>query len=163
MTAWCDVAAPWPLTPASADDSAGLALSVAGIHAIVRQLEADGVPAERIVLAGFSQGAATATLATYAYPRRLGGCVNLSGWLPARDQFAAAVVAAQGGGANASTPCFWGHGTDDEIVAFANQAAGAAAMAAAGVSVDSQQYAIGHDTNEAEMDAVLQFLQKQLA
>jgi hypothetical protein len=27
MTAWCDVAAPWPLTPASADDSAGLALS----------------------------------------------------------------------------------------------------------------------------------------
>jgi hypothetical protein len=55
MTAWCDVAAPWPLTPASADDSAGLALSVAGIHAIVRQLEADGVPAERIVLAGFSQ------------------------------------------------------------------------------------------------------------
>ncbi len=55
MTAWCDVAAPWPLTPASADDAAGLALSVAGIHALVRQLEADGVPAERIVLAGFSQ------------------------------------------------------------------------------------------------------------
>lgn len=36
-------------------------------------------------------------------------------------------------------------------------------MTAAGVSVDAQQYAIGHDTNEAEMDAVLQFLQKQLA
>jgi phospholipase/carboxylesterase len=72
-------------------------------------------------LASSSQGAATATLATYAYPRRLGGCVNLSGWLPARDQFAAAVVAAQGGGANAATPCFWGHGSDDQIVAFENQ------------------------------------------
>jgi hypothetical protein len=36
-------------------------------------------------------------------------------------------------------------------------------MTAAGISVDAQQYAIGHDTSEAEMDDVLKFLQKQLA
>ena len=44
--------------------------------------EGDGVPADRVVLAGFSQGAALAVLAGLTHVRRLGGLAVLSGWLP---------------------------------------------------------------------------------
>jgi S-(hydroxymethyl)glutathione dehydrogenase/alcohol dehydrogenase len=155
MAAWCDVYADWPLTPASKDDMAGLAKSVATVHAAVDKLVADGVPAERIIVGGFSQGAATATLATYAYGKKLGGCLNLSGWLPEAKTFAC-------GAANTATPIFWGHGAKDAVVAFENQAAGAAALAALGVPVVSRQYGFEHDSSEAEFDDVLWFLRSRL-
>ncbi len=154
MTAWCDVLAPWPLTPQSKDDVSGLASSVAEIHAVIDRLVADGVPAERIVVGGFSQGGATSTLAVYTYGKRLGACLNLSGWLPNRDQFAAALQAE-----NSKTPMLWAHGSGDSIIAFENQAVGVAALAAAGVPVTAKQYAFGHDSSEGEFDDVLSFLQ----
>jgi predicted esterase len=153
MPAWCDVFEPWPLIPSSKDDSAGLSASVSAIHAVLDGLVADGVPAERIIVAGFSQGAATATLSTYTYPKKLAGCINLSGWLPNRDTFAAQLRSE-----NSSTPLFWGHGTQDDVVAFANQAVGVETLSASGISVTAKQYEIGHDSNEDEFADLLHFI-----
>lgn len=158
MTAWCDVIEPWPLTPASRDDMQGLTESVASIHAVLEGLIADGVPSERIIIGGFSQGAATATLATYTFGQRLGGCINLSGWLPNRDSFATQIRSE-----NASTPIFWGHGSLDEIVAFSNQKAGVDTLLSNSIPVTSKQYECGHDTNEAEFDDLLHFIHYQLS
>jgi dienelactone hydrolase len=61
MTAWCDVYEPWPLTTKPRDDTKGLEASVEDIHEIIDKLVSDGIPSERIIVGGFSQGAATAT------------------------------------------------------------------------------------------------------
>ncbi len=143
---------------------------------VIDGLVAQGVPAHRIVVAGFSQGGATATLSSYTYPARcsllplllsavplwrqlifvtklcrLAGCVNLSGWLPDRHNFASVLHPA-----NRSTPMLWAHGNKDEIIAFSCQAAGAAVMRDAGVPVTSKDYDMGHDSSEAEFADVLQ-------
>jgi len=148
MTAWCDVLEAWPLTLKSKDDSEGLKASVALVHAQIDKLIAEGVPAERIIIGGFSQGAATATLATYTYNKRLGGCLNLSGWLPDRATFTASVE-------SKSTPLFWGHGKSDKVISVEMQAAGAEVLESQGVTVTSKQYDIEHDTSEAEFSDVL--------
>lgn len=46
-----------------------------------------GIPAERIVLGGFSQGAAMSLLTGLSTERKLGGVVVLSGWLPLKNKF----------------------------------------------------------------------------
>ena len=148
MTAWCDVFEAWPLTLKSKDDASGLAASVASVHAAIEKLIADGVPAERIIVGGFSQGAATATLATFTYGKRLGGCLNLSGWVPDRETFAV-------NAANKETPIFWGHGTKDDVIAFEMQAAGVEVLSKQGVPVTAKQYDMGHDSTEAEFADVL--------
>jgi predicted esterase len=84
-------------------------------------------------------------------PARLAGCVNLSGWLPDRAKFAAALHPA-----NQSTPALWGHGTQDEVIAFGCQQAGVAAMQEAGVPVTAVHYDMGHDSSEKEFADVLQ-------
>ena len=45
-----------------------------------------GIPADRIVLGGFSQGAAMSLLTGLTAERRLAGLGVLSGWLPARNK-----------------------------------------------------------------------------
>jgi len=44
-----------PVLPDTADNAADIARSVTRIHGLIAALEADGVPAERIVVGGFSQ------------------------------------------------------------------------------------------------------------
>lgn len=155
LTAWCDALGQWPLTPESPSDIKGLLRSVQTVHEEVRKLIAEGIPSERIIIGGFSQGAATATLATLLFDQKLGGGLNLSGWL-------ATCSNVQVHPANQSTPLFWAHGATDEVIAPECQAAGVAALKAAGVSVIAKEYAFGHDSNEAEFDDILAFLKERL-
>ena len=157
MTGWCDVHADWPFIPASKDDTDGLAQSVAAIHKEFDKLVESGVPSNKIIVGGFSQGAAVATLAAYTYGKPVAGCLNLSGWLPNRDAFAGALKAE-----NKKTPIFWGHGTKDEVLPLENQTVGAEVLTKQGIEVTANQYDFGHDTNEAEFYEVLKFIQKQL-
>lgn len=152
--AWFDVLADWPRTAETKDDHAGIAASVASVHAQIEKLIADGVPADRIIVCGFSQGAVLAHSAVAAYEKAaLGGCVMLSGWVPEGTKVA---------DANAKTPVFWGHGTKDEIVPAANQTAGEAVLKAKGIPVVAKQYDVAHDSTEAEFDDILVFIKERL-
>jgi phospholipase/carboxylesterase len=66
-------------TPESAED---FAAGVAFVHSLIDKEVAKGVPPERIVLGGFSQGGALSLYAGLQYPKTLGGIVSFSGWLP---------------------------------------------------------------------------------
>ena len=158
MTAWFDVFEAWPFTPQSVDDNEGLNASVQSIHAVIDGLVASGVPAERIIVGGFSQGAVVATLAVYTYSRKLAGCVNLSGWVPDRTNFAGKIV-----NENLNTPIFWGHGVDDNVVAFENFKEGVQVLRNANLSVEAKEYGFGHDSSEAEFADLLRFVQVNLA
>lgn len=152
-TAWFDVLAAWPRTPASKDDVAGIAASVDNVHMIIDNLvKKDKIPAERIIIAGFSQGGVMAVASTYSYRKKLGGCICLSGWVPDRANF-------KPNDANAETPLFWGHGAADEVVSVENQAAGSSTLKKTTLKTYDK---LGHDTSEAEFDDVLAFIKSRL-
>jgi phospholipase/carboxylesterase len=103
-------------------DIKGLALQTeqdaAGIHAseqLVRRLiqaELDaGIPAQRIVIAGFSQGGAIALHTALRYPQRLAGVMALSTYLPLQD-----TLAGEASAANRDVPILMCHGKQDPVV-----------------------------------------------
>ena len=98
MPAWYDIYAP---DLVKRQDEAGIRTSEKAIQALITREVARGIPAERIVLAGFSQGCAMALHTGLRYPQKLAGIVALSGYLPLADQFAA-----ERHNANARTPIF---------------------------------------------------------
>jgi phospholipase/carboxylesterase len=108
MRAWFDVVA---LDRSAPEDEAGIRESGQAIGALVRRERERGVAADRIVLAGFSQGGAMALFAALRWPERLAGVVALSTYLPL-----AATLPAEAHPANAGVPVFVAHGTFDPIV-----------------------------------------------
>ena len=81
------------------DNPAGLQESVAKLHAMIDATVAQGIPSERIVVGGFSQGSAIAQHAGYTCTKRLGGIVGFSGWGMQREQVrVVASACAQGRG-----------------------------------------------------------------
>ena len=76
MPAWYDI-----LGPGQPEDAAGLRESQRLIDALIDHEVARGVPASRIVLAGFSQGCAMTFMTGLRYGQRLAGLLGMSGYL----------------------------------------------------------------------------------
>ena len=153
--AWFDIKKR-PLTPESEDDLAGVAKSTKLIHKMIDALvHEDGIPADKILVGGFSQGAVTAVPVVYSYPQKLAGCLMLSGWVPNRANLNIT-------SANQDTPVFWGHGAQDEVALISCQEAGRQAFTEKKVPVETKAYDIGHDSNEAEFEDILAFTKKVL-
>jgi phospholipase/carboxylesterase len=92
-------------------DEAGIRESQASIEALIAREEKRGVSADRIVLAGFSQGGAIALQAGLRHRERLAGIVALSTYLPLEDS-----LDREGAPANKRTPIFMAHGTQDQVI-----------------------------------------------
>ncbi len=139
------------------EDDAGLRASFADVQQLIEREIARGVPASRIVLAGFSQGCAVALGAGLRCPHRLAGLAGLSGYLPL-----AASTAAERHAANADVPIFLVHGTQDGVVPLARGAASRDALAALGYTVDWQQYPMQHSVCIEEVQALQYWLTRVL-
>lgn len=57
------------------------------LEGLIKAEVEEGVPQDRIVLGGFSQGGAMTLLTGLTIPAKLGGLAILSGWLPLRSKF----------------------------------------------------------------------------
>lgn len=84
------------------------------VQALIEREEERGVPPERIVLAGFSQGAAMALHVGLRQQRPLRGLLILSGYLVLEDS-----LEAEWEEASAGVPIFCSHGTRDGVVPHA--------------------------------------------
>ena len=136
MRAWYDILG---ADLVQREDEAGLRNSLALVEALIAREIARGVPASRIVIAGFSQGCAMALLTGVRHRERLGGIVGLSGYLPL-----AATTGAERHASNASTPIFLAHGRMDPVVPLQAALASRDALAALGYSVEWHEYAMAH-------------------
>jgi phospholipase/carboxylesterase len=151
MRAWYDVYGGFER--GMREDEAGLRDSFAQVDALLaRELER-GVPAQRIVLAGFSQGCAIALGAGLRHAQRLAGLAGLSGYLPL-----AAATAGERHAANAATPVLLAHGTQDAVVDIARGRAGRDAVAALGNPVQWHEYPMEHAVCLEEIRAVERFI-----
>ena len=110
MRAWYDIIS---LARDSREiDEAGLIASRQRVRSLIAAEAARGIPARRIILAGFSQGGAVAYLTGLTHPERLGGIVALSTYIPSPRLLRAELVAEQ-----LEVPVFAAHGDDDDVVA----------------------------------------------
>ncbi|WFC98014.1 lysophospholipase [Malassezia yamatoensis] len=119
MTSWFDI---YSLTDIEQDeDKVGLLKSTESVRSLVQKeidgsaegLNGHGVPSERIVVAGFSQGGAIALLLGLTTTWSLAGVAGLSTWLPLRKQILELRANPK------PFPIFEAHGTADQIVNFA--------------------------------------------
>ena len=110
MRAWYDIIG---IDRRSAEDFAGITASAKAIGDLIEAENQRGVPAERIALAGFSQGGAMALHIGTRHPEKLAGLIALSCYLPQSREFATARSPA-----NSATPIFMAHGTQDPVVPF---------------------------------------------
>jgi phospholipase/carboxylesterase len=140
------------------EDEPGLRQSFAQVHALLEHEMARGLPAERIVLAGFSQGCAITLGAGLRFAHQLAGLAGMSGYLPLL-----ATTAAERHAANAATPVFLAHGQRDGIVPLARGQAARTALEELGHPVQWHSYPMEHSVCMEEIVALQGFLQRVLA
>jgi phospholipase/carboxylesterase len=128
------------------EDEAGLRESQAAIAALIDRERGRGIAANRIVLAGFSQGCAMTLMTGLRYPERLAGLAGLSGYLPL-----AASTAAERSDGNRDVPIFLAHGTQDSIVVPQRGQASRDALVALGHDVEWHEYPMEHSVCPEEI------------
>ncbi len=154
MPAWYDLA---NLNLIDRQDAAGIQKSERAIAALIDHEVARGIPYESIVLAGFSQGCAMALHTGLRLPHRLAGIMALSGYLPLADRFASERTQA-----NATTPIFMAHGTQDPVVVLARGEDSRKALAALGHPVQWHTYPMPHSVHPREVADISAFLKQVL-
>lgn len=139
------------------EDEKGLRASRVMVEELIVAQVAQGIPTERIVLAGFSQGAAMTIMTGLRHPSRLAGLIALSGYLPLAGQFAA-----ERHPANHETPIFMAHGSYDPVVRIERATASRDALIRHGYQVEWHTYPMPHSVCAEEVDAIGRFLQRVL-
>ena len=155
MRAWYDIAG---LELARREDEAGLRESQTQVNALIERERARGVAADRIVLAGFSQGCAMTFMAGLRYPERLAGLLGMSGYLPL-----AAQTAAERALANADVPIFQAHGSADPMIQIGRAEASRDALVALGYAVEWHTYPMPHSVCPEEIADMNRWLLRVLA
>ena len=143
MRAWYDILG---ADLVQREDEAGLRKSLAHVEALIEREKSRGIPAGRIVVAGFSQGCAMALLTGLRHAERLAGIVGMSGYLPL-----AASTAAERHQANVSTPVFLAHGLQDPVVSIERAIASRDALKALGYAVEWHDYPMAHSVCAQEI------------
>ena len=144
MRAWYDILG---MDLVRREDEAGLRKSQQLIEQLInREIERD-IPAERIILAGFSQGCAMTLQTGLRYPQKLAGLVCLSGYLPLADK-----ITNERSEANLSTPIFMAHGRADPVVHMARAEASRDLLKNLGYSIQWKDYPMPHSVCEEEID-----------
>ncbi|MHB1222061.1 MAG: alpha/beta hydrolase [Gammaproteobacteria bacterium] len=153
MRGWYDITS---LTAEGRDDHAGIQTSLTQIEQIMAQQEASGIESNKIILMGFSQGAAMALTTGLRHTKPLAGIIALSGYLPvAKDTLAIASPA------NKNIPIFIGHGTADAVVMYQWGQKTSQTLQQAGYNVDWHSYPMQHTVCLEEINDISQWIQKR--
>ena len=136
MRAWYDVYG----FDARDQDERRIRQSTGWIDELVAREVERGVPANRVVLAGFSQGGAMALFGGLRHPEALAGLMCLSAYLPLPD-----TLDAEASAANRALPIFQAHGTADPMVPAALGRGSRDRLVEAGYAVDYHEYPMAHE------------------
>ena len=154
MRAWYDI---YGLTPISQEDGIGMAESQLQVEKLIAQEMSQGVPAKRIVLAGFSQGGAIALYTALRHPQPLAGVLALSTYLPLRN-----ILSTEKSEANQQTPIFMAHGSHDEVITLETCQVSLSLLQQEGYPVDWHEYPMEHSVCAQEIEDIRQFLLRVL-
>ena len=155
MRSWYDIVAT-DLT--RREDEGGLRASQLQVEALIAREKARGIPASRIILAGFSQGCAMTLQTGLRHPEKLAGMLCLSGYLPLSS-----VAAAERSEASLGTPIFMAHGVQDPVVPFARAEESRKVVEALGYQVEWHAYPMQHTLCLEEVQDISTWIRKVVA
>jgi len=155
MRSWYDIVAT-DLT--RREDEGGLRASQLQVEALIAREKARGIPASRIILAGFSQGCAMTLQTGLRHPEKLAGMLCLSGYLPLSS-----VAAAERSEASLGTPIFMAHGVQDPVVPFARAEESRKVVEALGYQVEWHAYPMQHTLCLEEVQDISKWIRKVVA
>ncbi len=156
MRAWYDIIS---LAPnARQIDEAGLLESRAFVRHLIEREAARGIPSERVILAGFSQGGAVAYLSALTHPTPLAGLMALSSYIPS-----ARLITDDLAEANRQIPVFAAHGTHDDVVSLELGEQALALLQALGLEPEWRTYAMPHSVCMAEIADIGGWLKRVVA
>jgi phospholipase/carboxylesterase len=151
MPAWYDILALGG--PGPGERAPDVRQSARLVEALLEREERRGTASERIVLAGFSQGAAMALHVGIRYPRPLLGIMVLSGY-----EVLAGTREAEANAANRTTPILFCHGTLDPLVAVGRGRQAHRVHADAERPTEWHEFPIGHEVSPPEIVAIRDWL-----
>ena len=154
MRAWYDV---FGFTPGSREDEAGIHQSQAYIESLISKEIARGIPSNRIILAGFSQGGAVVLQTALRHKQALGGVMALSTYLPLKTS-----LEKEKSVFNAHIPIFMAHGISDNVIAFSTNHLSVEVLKAQHYSINFHEYPMAHTVNAQEIDDIRAFLRTTL-
>ena len=154
MRAWYDIAA----SEAGFDQNAEhIRESQKILQALIDCEVNRGIPSQRIVLAGFSQGGAIALHTGLRYPQLLAGIMSLSAPTPFIDELLAEVHRD-----NTRVPVFMAQGTDDAMISYDRAQQACQKMLVRGLSVEWHTYVMGHTLVPDEIQDISHWLGRVL-
>jgi len=154
MRAWYDIA---EADLSNRADLAGVRQSRAEVEELVRREQSRGIDANRIILAGFSQGGAIALYTALRYPERFSGVIGLSTYL-----IDGSSLKAEASEANKDVPIFMAHGTQDTVVRLQWADQSRKLLQSMNYPVEWHTYAMPHSVVGEEIAAIGQFVVRVL-
>jgi len=150
MRAWYDIIS---LDRKATEDEPGFRDSDAAVRQLISREVERGIPANRIVLAGFSQGGAVSLYTALRYPERLAGVMALSTYLPLAGR-----LAAERAPANEGTSIFMAHGLTDAVLPISMGLESRDRLKSLGFTIEWHQYPMAHAVCTAEIADIREYL-----
>lgn len=154
MRAWYDIKG-IDLTGARLLDQEGIDASIAQTKQLIQHEIQQGIPANRIVVAGFSQGGVIALSTSLEMRDELLGTMGLSCYLPPLDPTAESTT-----NQGTALPSFNAHGQHDPMVPIALGKQAADLLSAQGFAVTWKEYPAQHTVHEQEIADIDEWLYK---
>jgi phospholipase/carboxylesterase len=154
MRAWYDITS---LDFNNRADSQGVIESSALVADLIEKEIAQGIPANKIVLAGFSQGGVIALNLGIRFEKTLAGVMSMSSYMSEPEKFSAEAHAA-----NKNTPFFVAHGTDDDVVPIFMGNSAFKVLESNGYRATWHEYAMQHNVCMAQLNDISNWLQEKL-
>lgn len=140
------------------EDEGGLRRSQLQVEALIEREKARGIKADRIILAGFSQGCAMALQTGLRHPEKLAGLMCLSGYVPL-----SATVPSERSEASIDTPIFMVHGQADGVIPIARAEQSRDLLKSIGYQVEWHDYPMQHSLCQEEVEHIGAWLKKVIA
>jgi phospholipase/carboxylesterase len=150
MRAWYDLKG---MDRKTAEDVTGFRETDAQIRQLIAREVERGIPTNRIVLAGFSQGGAVSLYTSVRFPQALAGVLALSSYLPRESAFSA-----ERAPANNATPIFMAHGHGDTVLPMTLGEQSRNFLKEHGYTVEWHEYPMPHAVCAAEIADIREFL-----
>ncbi|KAK7214497.1 hypothetical protein V2G26_002500 [Clonostachys chloroleuca] len=160
MRSWFDLtSSPGRISSLSAcqgEDVSGVLETQSYIHSLIQTEIEAGIPPDRIILGGFSQGGAISIFSGLTAPIKLGGIVALSCWVLLHKEFLDYIPDED---LNKDTPMFMGHGDQDWRLEYQVAIDSAELLEKAGYNITFHRYrGIGHSVCREELNEIEEFL-----
>lgn len=155
MPAWYDILA---MDFDRRVDSGGVRASAEHLEALIQREVDRGIPASRVLLAGFSQGGAIALHVGVRYPEALAGLLLLSTYIAADCN-----LEEERSPANARIPIFQAHGTMDPMVEYGKGLAARERLTKLGYAIEWHEYPMQHQVVPEEIEDMGAWIASKLA